>query len=189
MTIPAKEFYMIRHGQSIANEGGYFSGNMDVALTTLGQEQADEARIIVEGLKCKPHYIFHSHLQRAKNTALAINENLNLPTFETPLLGEHHFGEWEGQPWGDVKPAFYGGQNPPEGETHDEFMHRIQEGISKALNHQEGTPLIACHGGVFRAFYRLYNEEMNGIKNCVLYKFTPAPDKPDMPWDIKPILA
>ena len=39
--IPAKEFYMIRHGESVANRDRYFSGNLDVALTDLGKQQAE----------------------------------------------------------------------------------------------------------------------------------------------------
>jgi len=185
--IPAKKFYMIRHGQSIANEGQYFSGNLDVPLTDLGRAQADNARQIVEALNDKPDYIIHSHLQRARITAEIINTNLKLPISETALIGEHHFGDWEKQPWGDIRTAFHAGENPPNGETHDDFMKRIQSALDFALNHSDGTPLIACHGGVFRAFNRLHAQPDKTTKNCVLYKFTPDPASTDFPWVVEEI--
>ena len=179
---------MIRHGQSVANEGQYFSGNLDVELTDLGRTQADKARQIVEKLVDKPVNIIHSHLQRARNTAEIINTNLKRPIHETPLLGEHHFGDWEKQPWGDIRARFHAGENPPNGESHDEFMKRIQKGITHALSF-DGPVLIACHGGVFRAFYRLFNnsENFTPIENCVLYEFTPDESNADFPWIINAI--
>ncbi len=38
--IPAKPFYMIRHGQTEANRDLILQGQMDSPLTTLGREQA-----------------------------------------------------------------------------------------------------------------------------------------------------
>ncbi len=54
------------------------------------------------------------------------------------------------------------------------FASRIQSGLNYALE-KDGTPLIACHGGVFRAVNYMYDNMKNftPIKNCVLYSFTP----------------
>ncbi len=177
---------MIRHGQSVANRDGYFSGNMDVELTDLGKEQASIARPHLENLTDKPLCIIHSHLQRARHTAEIMNQNLKLPMHETSLLGEHHFGDWHGEDWDIVRPHFFNGKNPPNGETHDEFMERVCKGINWALEFK-GPVLIACHGGVFRAFNRLYNQPHQSIENCVLYEFTPHEATPDFPWRIQPI--
>lgn len=174
---------MIRHGQSVANEGQYMSGNMDVALTDLGREQANTARQHVEALTTRPVNIVHSHLQRARHTAEIINQNINSPLHETSLLGEIHFGDWENQPWYKVRDRFYAGENPPNGETHDEFSARVKDGINWALE-IDGPVLIACHGGVFRAFNHLYNKKIKPIKNCVLYEFIPNKSQQDFPWII-----
>lgn len=185
--ITRKKFYMIRHGQSIANEKQFFSGNVDVPLTDLGRQQAEIARAQVEALEEKPVHIIHSHLQRARHTAEIINQNLKLPMSQTNLVGEHHFGDWEHKPWDDLRPAFHAGENPPNGETHDEFMLRIQRGLNWALE-IDGPVLIACHGGVFRAFYRLFNNSNNfkSTENCVLHCFNPI-DNEIFPWEIKSV--
>ncbi len=184
--ITAKTFYMIRHGQSVANEAQYFSGNLDVALTDLGRTQADEARQIVEAMadEHKPTYIYHSHLQRARNTAKIINTNLGLPMSETPLLGEQHFGDWEGQSWDDYDTNFRNDHNPPNGETNLQFAQRVRDGLNLALK-QDGLALVSCHGGVFKSFSRLYDLPAKSVKNCVLYKFIPAPDNEAFPWVIE----
>lgn len=184
--ITLKKFYMIRHGQSVANEAQIFSGNLDVALTDLGRTQAAAARLHVESLTDKPVQIIHSHLQRARHTAEIINENLKLPLHETSLLGEHHFGDWENQPWEPTRAEFHNGIDPPNGETHDDFATRVQKGINHALSFNAPV-LIACHGGIFRAFYRLYNNSENfiPIQNCVLYEFTPDNTNDEFPWIIK----
>ncbi len=181
--ITAKPFYMIRHGQSVANRDGYFSGNLDVELTEIGIEEAEKARLIVESLEVKPINIVHSHLSRARDTASIINKNLKLPMFETELIGEHKFGDWEKEPWDSVRPRFFGGENPPNGETHKEFSSRVQQGINMALE-KDGPVLITCHGGVFRGFNYLYDREMHGVKNCALYAFTPN-ENTNFPWDIR----
>lgn len=178
--IPIKPFYMIRHGESIANRDGYFSGNLDVALTNKGRDQAEAARMIVERLPVQPTIIIHSHLSRAKDTAAIINTNLKLNMLETPLLGEHQFGDWEKEQWDKVRPAFMAGKNPPNGETIDAFSKRVKSGFIYALERDE-LPLIVCHGGVFRGLYGNYGQDKHGVENCALYHFTPI-DSKDFPW-------
>ena len=187
--IPAKKFYMIRHGQSVANEAQYFSGNLDVELTDLGRRQAAQARDVVENLVDKPVRIVHSHLQRARHTAEIINQNLQLPMSETPLLGEHHFGDWEGtKKYEPYNSAARDRGDPPNGETNHDFEQRILKGLNGALE-SDALTLIACHGGVFRAFYKLYDnvDNFEAIENCVLYEFAPNDDNVSFPWTVKAI--
>jgi len=188
MSITQKKFYMIRHGQSEANAAKYFSGNLDVSLTDKGRNQAEVARAHVEKLVDKPVQIIHSHLSRARDTATIINQNLQLPMTEISDLGEHHFGEWERESWDAKRPLFDAGENPPGGETHDEFAARVKRGLNTALE-MDGPVLIACHGGIFRAFYKLYDnfKNFNRIENCKLYSFTPNPSRAHFPWDIEMI--
>lgn len=174
---------MIRHGESTANRDGYFSGNQDVALTEKGEQQAAGARKYVEALQNKPEVIVHSHLKRAKNTALIINETLNLPMIENKNIGEHGFGDWEKQSWEAVRDKFYAGEDPPNGETHKDFLNRIKTGFNEILALSE-KPLIVCHGGVFRGFPTLYATKGQSVENAKLYHFEPNHDAPDFPWKI-----
>jgi broad specificity phosphatase PhoE len=185
MPLPRKEFYMIRHGQSVANRDQYFSGNLDVALTEKGKQQASLAGKILDKLSTPPRLIIHSHLSRARDTAAIMNQNLKLPMQESALIGEHHFGDWEKKPWGDIRPRFYAGENPPNGETHKAFHARIQQGLTHAIHQSPSPVLIVCHGGVFRAFHCLYNAPFEKTENAKLYHFKPSQSTTDFPWEIK----
>ncbi len=180
--IPAKPFYMIRHGQTTANKKGVFSGSHDVPLTELGRQQASSAQAIFEKIKIKPEPIYTSHLSRSINTAKIINANLDIPMMHSETFAEQNFGDWEGCSIEDIRPKLYSGQNPPNGETLPVFINRAKEGINLALK-SDKLCLIVCHGGIFRAFYNLYGKTIPPVDNCVFYKFTPI-NKPDFPWDV-----
>lgn len=187
MVVPLKEFYMIRHGQSVANRDKFISGNLDSPLTDLGKEQAELARNDLEQLTIKPRIIVHSHLSRAADTAKILNGPYNLPMQETPLLGEQKLGDWETQDLEEIRQKWRDGEDPPNGETQQEFAERIGQGITYALEF-ENPVLIVCHGGVFRAFHRLYRQAIPPVvANCKLYHFTPKEDDSDFPWKIQPV--
>ncbi len=184
MPIPLKPFYMIRHGESIANKDGYMSGSINTPLTERGRQQAKEAQSAFKKLPLKPKIIVHSHLSRAIDTAKIINEVANLPMHESPLLAEIEFGDWGGQAVKDIRPKFYAGENPPNGESHVDFETRIKKGLTYALNLAEQPVMIVCHGGVFRAFYGLYNKTITPTENAKLYHFEPNNGETDFPWCI-----
>ena len=184
MPITPIPFYMIRHGETTANAEGFYSGNMDVPLTDKGRKQAEEARAIVNLLDNKPKTIVHSHLSRARNTAQIINYDMQLVMHETSLLGEHNFGDWQGQSWENVQSVVKNTTDPPNGETQDEFRQRVKKGINYSLT-LESPVLTVCHGGIFRAFRKLYGQEdMPTVQNCKLYHFEPDTDQSDFPWKV-----
>lgn len=184
MPIPAIPFYMIRHGESVANLGQYASGHVDVALTEKGIAQAYAAQKIIEALNLKPSIIIHSHLQRARNTAKILNENLGLPMVEDPLIAEQNYGDWEGQPWSLTRQPTRDGIDPPNGETHAAFHDRVRGAITNFVNSHPGPVMIVCHGGVFRAFGALYKNQIVGIENCSLHHFEPCDDAA-FPWNVR----
>lgn len=182
--IPLKPFYMIRHGESEANRDGVMSGSLDTPLTENGKQQAKQIHAIINQLTVLPELIVHSNLSRAIDTATIINEALNLPMHKTPLLAEFNFGDWGGQPVKDIRPKFYAGGNPPNGETHESFRTRIKKGLNYALDLSEKPVMIVCHGGVFRAFHGFYNVTITPTENAKLYHFEPCHDTPEFPWNI-----
>lgn len=185
MVLPAKPFLMIRHGESEANVRQVFSGQVDCALTDLGREQAHAAGKIIAALpdRHKPRRIIHSHLSRARDTAAIINEYLGgLQMSETPDLAEQNFGDWEGQNWEVVRPLLRSGQDPQNGETHEIFYNRVKRALKDVLLDAETLPLIVCHGGFFRAFAMIHNQEFTPVGNCAAYRFTPRDHA--YPWEI-----
>jgi broad specificity phosphatase PhoE len=179
--IPVKHFYMIRHGETEANRDRIMAGSIDTPLTQLGRQQADHARSIVEQLAVKPSVIIHSNLSRARDTARIINTNLNLPMSEDAELAEIHVGDLEGAPWADC--AFFDDYiDPPNGETFPEFFERVRRAKKRALENNPGPVLIVCHGGVFRALWKIYGHDMLGVRNCHLHEFTPHPVREKFPF-------
>ena len=184
MPIELKHFYMIRHGQTEANAAQIMAGSTDSPLTTTGISQAQTAQTIVENLTKKPQLIIHSNLSRARDTAYIINKNLNLPIHEDAEVAEWHAGKWEGVPYKDCPKFLDGWQSSPNGEKADDFLDRIRTFKNKTFKKYNQTPLIVSHGGVFRAFGKLYGLESPGVENCTLYEFKPEPSKTQFPWDI-----
>ncbi len=180
--IPQKHFYMIRHGQSEANESRIMAGNLDSPLTQLGRWQADQARIVVEQLTAKPAAIIHSNLQRARDTAKIINTNLGLPMSEDADLAEMFVGQLEGKPWAECADCFDNWADPPGGETFLQFFDRVKRAKKKALESTHGPILIVCHGGVFKAIWKLYGHDMEGVENCHLHEFTPHDQPTSFPF-------
>lgn len=187
--IPAIPFYMIRHGESVANLGQYASGHVDVELTPKGVEQARSAAKIIGALAVKPSMIIHSHLQRARITAQIINDGLGLPMLEDRDIAEQMYGDWEGVGWDTTRQPIRDGIDPPNGETHAAFYERVKGVITHHMNKNEKTApiLFVCHGGVFRAFGGLYQSPMTGIENCSLHHFVPNAANESFPWTIQKI--
>lgn len=185
MSIPAKPFYMIRHGETEANAARIMAGSIDSPLTENGRLQAYEAQKAVEALRIKPVAIFHSHLSRARDTAMIINENLGLPSFEDSDLAEIHAGDLEGASYEECVELFNGWPTIPNGESPDEFFSRVKRGKSRAIEKFNEPILIVCHGGVMRAFGDMHGLQTPGkFKNAHLYEFQPTTQKSNFPWNV-----
>ncbi len=184
MPLPAKHFYMIRHGETEANRDRIMAGSMDSPLTDNGRNQAQSVQDIVLKLEIRPSIIVHSNLSRARETARIINEALNVPIYEDPDLAELHAGDWEGVPYEVCDELLTGWPTPPNGETFTDFCSRIKRGKINNLSKHEGPILIVSHGGVFRGLGGIYGLHTPGIfKNCHLYEFQPA-DIETFPWHV-----
>lgn len=183
--IPAKAFYMMRHGQTVHNANEMMAGSTDSPLTDLGIEQAYAAQKVIAELSQEPVKIYHSHLSRARDTAGIVNEHLNVDMVEDPDLAEICAGDMEGKPWSECIDIFDGWVQTPGGEAPEDFFTRIKRAKNKALEGtQGGSPLIVCHGGVMRAFGALYGAEAPAIfNNAHLYEFIPT-EHASFPWQV-----
>ena len=143
-----KPFYYIRHGQTDWNVEGRFQGSMDIPLNETGIAQAHAAKPLLSGLPIA--HIYSSTLQRARDTADIVNEELNLPITGMDGLQEVNFGVLEGQlsPKTGYSENWKNGITPEKAETYIDFTARVFATINAILEN-EGTPLIVAHGAVF----------------------------------------
>jgi len=88
-------FYIVRHGNSLANQNKIVAGITDSTLTPLGESQATAKGLSFKDIKFDA--VFSSDLVRAKRTAELITAQRQLTVNTTKLLRERDFGEWEGK--------------------------------------------------------------------------------------------
>lgn len=184
--IIAKQFYLIRHGESEANKAGVAAGGgIDSPLTETGRQQALNLSPLLKSLPVKPSKIFHSPMKRATETAHLLNGILQLEITPWNGIEEHYIGDLEGKPWLEVAPYFEGEKDPPNGETMKDFEKRICTNINTILQQTlNGPPLIVAHGGLFHAFSRIYKRKFTAVPNCLIHHFDPYPDHEPFPWQI-----
>lgn len=177
---------MIRHGETEHNAARLLAGHTDSMLTERGRNQAKSVQDVMVKLQDKPNFIVHSNLSRARDTATIINQVLNISMHEDADIAEHYCGDWEGKPYSECESMLTGWDTPPNGEEFDEFCARIIRSKTRALNaHPSHIPLIVCHGGVFRAFGKIYGLNTPGVfKNCHLYEFEPDAPNLKFPWKV-----
>lgn len=182
--IPNRHFYMIRHGETEANAARIMAGSLDSPLTAQGRNQARAIHTVIETLAIRPRKIIHSHLVRARDTAMIINEALNVAMHEDPDYAELHAGEWEGVPYEQCPALLNQWVDPPGGEPCDEFFTRIRRAKTRALQDRDEPVMVVTHGGVFRAFLKLHDIDIEGVRNCILYEFEPGDSGNPFPWSV-----
>jgi 2,3-bisphosphoglycerate-dependent phosphoglycerate mutase len=184
--LPARPFYLIRHGQSEANVARITAGGkFDSPLTEKGRDQARALAPFMPQLEIKPGVLYHSSMVRAHETASIINEKLKLKMIKLQDLREHEMGDWDGQPWEKIEPLLERGDNPPNGESEPLFAQRIQVTLTGILTHAaEDPPLIVAHGGHFHAIGFLYEYAMSEVHNCHLHYFEPNSEWDKFPWRV-----
>lgn len=183
--LPLKPFYMIRHGQTVANAARLAAGGQfDTPLNETGINQAKTLAPALKQLDIMPTAIFHSNMQRARDTANFLNAEYELPMTEEHSLREHDLGEWDNQAWDDVLPRLERHETPIGGESESQFATRIQTAISAILEHtaKDDLPMIVAHGGLFHAMGFLYEYGISPVQNCHLHYFEPHKEHALFPW-------
>lgn len=187
MPLPKRPFFLLRHGQSVANTQDILSGGgYDSPLSALGLHQAQNLRDVFNLVAPQPTLIIHSDMKRSRATAEITNQNTNIPIYGNNGLREHMFGDWEGKSWEDTKDAILSGEQPPNGECAYEFAKRVQTNMVKSFEkHPNDLIMFVAHGGTFYSFLKMYGlNPYVHINNCHLHYFEPHPEKDPMPWRV-----
>lgn len=180
------KLYIIRHGETDWNKTKRLQGKTDVPLNAFGKELAQKT---AEGLQdVSFDLVITSPLMRARETALIIKNNREIPMIEDARIEEMSFGEYEGmcckgEGFNIPDEEFHYFFDAPEkyvpsgdGETFFEFCGRVENFLEDLLSnqdYQESTILIVVHGAVMCAMLRKFkNLSLNqfwgkGVhKNC-----------------------
>lgn len=156
---------LVRHGQSSWNLENRFTGEEDVPLTTLGQEEARSA-----GRKLQGHHFtqgFTSVLQRAIETMRLLLETAGypeLPVTRDRALNERNYGRLQGLNKTEVAQQYGQEQvtawrrsytvRPPGGESLADTAARVipyyQKNIAPLLKKGENI-LVVAHGNSLRS--------------------------------------
>lgn len=184
--LPAKPFYLIRHGETEANANRIAAGGeLDSPLTELGHTQAKDVANVIHTLQIKPTKVIHSPMSRARDTANHINNALKLLMHEVDDLREHVMGEWEGKPWEEVMPLVHGNVRPKGGENKDDFGVRVKRVFTEILETHDDPVMIVAHGGIFHALTHIHDEPAEfRIGNCHLHYFEPHAAGDNFPWKV-----
>lgn len=153
------KIYLIRHGETDANNNFKFQGHIDNPLNAKGLSQADALDKYFENIHVDA--IYTSSMQRALQTAAPLAKSHCLTVQPLDALKEVCFGEWEGlsydkvqEQWSEQLDLFF--KQPaqcqmPGGESFAEVAQRVQAADTEIFERNSGkNVVIVSHGGVVR---------------------------------------
>ncbi|KAK3315463.1 histidine phosphatase superfamily [Apodospora peruviana] len=174
---------LVRHGETVDNVAGLYSGVRDSPLTAHGVLQARRlaAHLVSSSFGSPIERVFSSDLQRAANTAQAIvdtaaaasSTKFGIPDRAAPIplvkvteLRERDFGSAEGKRFGTPR---------TDAETHEEMRVRAERFVQARLGpllvrdavsggaKSVGTVVIVAHGII-----------LNSLLRALLMRYAPA---------------
>jgi len=147
---------VVGHGATANNLAAQFTGQSDVPLSALGEQQA--LALAASLAEERFDALISSDLQRARATLAPLAELLEQPVRLDPGLREIGIGVWEGQSGAAVRALYSGAIErweasesyaPAGGETVAAFRERIVEAFERTRREfPDGSVLWMTHGGV-----------------------------------------
>jgi probable phosphoglycerate mutase len=148
---------VIRHGETLYNAEHRLTGQSDIPLSGLGEQQALAVAAYLSTEQI--NVIVSSDLQRARATAIAVARYHELTLQEDPRLRELSLGQWEGQTMEQIEasePDLVRRRladpftiAPEGGETLLPFRDRIARALENWYrSHPDGTVVWVTHAGV-----------------------------------------
>ncbi|MFP5318813.1 MAG: histidine phosphatase family protein [Acidimicrobiia bacterium] len=159
----ARQFLLLRHGQSVWNAESRWQGQADPPLSELGEQQARDAAARLQGVGFT--HVVASDLQRASRTAQILAEALGLEISLEPELREIDVGEWTGFIRADIQARWPveladwlegRRESPLGGETRDHLAQRARRSLTRlAAEASAGERLlVVSHGALVRTLDR-----------------------------------
>ncbi|WP_026486925.1 histidine phosphatase family protein [Caldanaerobius polysaccharolyticus] len=148
--------YLIRHGETDANQKGIYAGWSEAELTPKGMEQTDR---IVDFLKeVGIDGVYASPSKRCMHVAMAFMGTVPVKALEE--LREQNFGVFEGLMWHQAKRQYpmeweRWCRDPeyriPGGESFSEFYSRVIKGFEGIVAGGAQSVAVITHGGPIKA--------------------------------------
>ena len=161
-----KKLYFVRHGLSVMNKKGIFSGRTETPLSLEGREQASSAGQLLKSLSID--CIVSSPMGRARQTADIIAAEIGYKQDDiiiSDFLNERDFGPLEGTPYepdlGDSDGV----------ETIEELVARADKAYALLTNLPYDNIVVVSHGAIGRALRHHISPEIPfkpspGFKNA-----------------------
>ena len=152
---------LIRHGESEANNKGFFAGQYDAPLMPKGVEQAEKtAKYAVE--KYHPVKIYASDLKRAYDTAIPVSKLIDADIITDQRIREIYAGKWQQMSFDDLEKTYpddygvwlndIGNACCSGGESVKELSERVMAALTDIAKENYGeTVAVATHATPIRA--------------------------------------
>ncbi|MGI6627713.1 MAG: histidine phosphatase family protein [Bacillota bacterium] len=153
-------YYIVRHGETLANRSGILQGHLNVPLSGRGKRQAE---LVGKALsEFKIHAVYSSDLDRARETAAAIAKYHDCKLIPERRLREVHCGGMQGRTMDESRrlfPEFFKAlqkdplytARPGGGESYYDLCKRTTDALEDiAGSHPDSNVVIVTHGGVVR---------------------------------------
>ena len=155
---------LVRHGETAWNAARRLQGHLDVPLNDNGRAQAEATAARLAGRTFSA--LYSSDLQRARETAAAVERALGVVTVVEPQLRERHYGAFQGLTYDEARERFpdeyvrFIAREPEfasaDGESLEGFALRVRAALTRiALRHRMQQVLVVTHGGVLDVAHRL----------------------------------
>jgi glucosyl-3-phosphoglycerate phosphatase len=170
---------LVRHGQTTWNANQRWQGWADVALSDVGEAQAEAgAGVLASALTGLSVRVVSSDLARAQATASAISRALGVEVSSVlPDLRERDIGDWSGKTTDEIN-AIWPGQleawregqldSTPNGEREDVLLARTSGALESLAVHAHAEQCVVVavtHGGVMRTLTREFGGPPRAIGN------------------------
>lgn len=159
---------LVRHGESLWNKKGWWTGWQDILLTEKGKKEAKNAAAVLHNIKF--HLAVTSDLKRAYHTLEIIKKELNLTNLTTikhEAYKERHYGIYTGKNKWEIKKYLgkddfqnirRGWNTPiPEGESLKDVYNRVIPHFEREILPQITTGLnilMVTHGNTNRVIMK-----------------------------------
>ena len=150
----------IRHGATDWNLSGRYLGGTDLPLNEVGR--AEVQRLVAAYRTAPVRTLYTSPLQRARDTAAALQRAWGCRLVVDERLKELHFGAWEGLTVPEIRRQFsklwaqwltctVRGPFPGGGDSFAVFHRRVGAFVKERCGEVRRPFAVVAHGGVLRS--------------------------------------